>query len=102
MGQLSNFINEARVIASELAQFVDAHRDSTKALRRFNRLVNNVGDVAGEQLDIANRERDASGLYQQGRWIPLSQTSPPSQTSTYPRRKRRNMHPQQQNRNTLT
>lgn len=90
-------------MASKLAEFADTHRDSTKTLQRFNRLVNDVCNIADEQLDVGNRIRDATGLYQQGRWIPLSQTSSPSQTSTNPRRKRRrNTHPRQQHPDTLT
>lgn len=95
MRQIRNFMDEAKVIASKLDSLASTHSDSAQAFQSFDKLLRNVGYVADEQLEVADREREATGLYKRGTWA-LKDPPPPSSNEDAPsRRPRRRSHPEE-------
>lgn len=92
MRQIKNFMQEAEIIVSKLDGLADAHRTSAQASRRFNELLENVRSIAGDQLVVADRVRDATGLYKRGSWVLIDPTPPTSREDTRSRRPRRITH----------
>ena len=78
MGQISNLIEVAEVIASKFDEAAGAHLASAEALDRLSRLLGNVSSIANKQLKVADSVRDASGLFEPGSWVPIYQTAPNS------------------------
>lgn len=88
MRQIKNFMDDAKVIASKLDDLASTHSDAAQAFQGFNKLLKNVAYVADEQLEVADREREATGLYKRGSWA-LKDPTPPSLNEDVPSRRPR-------------
>ncbi|KFY62048.1 hypothetical protein V496_04757 [Pseudogymnoascus sp. VKM F-4515 (FW-2607)] len=82
MTQITNFIEGAEVMASKFKKLVDGQRAADKTIKRLSMLLNNMIKVADRQLDDADDAREATGLYEPGRWVRRKQVDARSLTDT--------------------
>lgn len=92
MAQITNFIEGAEVIVSKFDKLAGAHSATEKTLQR---LLGNVIYVADGQLDVADAEREATGLYEPGSWVLKKESDPISHENRRRRRSRIETHPQE-------
>ncbi|KFZ03838.1 hypothetical protein V502_10620 [Pseudogymnoascus sp. VKM F-4520 (FW-2644)] len=92
MAQITNFIEGAEVIASKFDKLAGAHSATERTLQH---LLGNVVYVADGQLDVANTEREATGLYEPGRWVLKKEADPMSHENRRRRRSRIETRPQE-------
>ncbi|KFY80008.1 hypothetical protein V499_01078 [Pseudogymnoascus sp. VKM F-103] len=95
MRQIKNFMKEAKIIVTKLDGLAGAHSDSAQASQRFNNLLKNVGYTADVQLEAADIEREASGLFKRGSWVPINPELLIPREDTRPKRPRRRTHSQE-------
>lgn len=92
MAQITNFIEGAEVIVSKFDKLAGAHSATEKTLQR---LLGNVIYVADGQLDVADAEREATGLYEPGSWVLKKEADPMSHENRRRRRSRIETRPQE-------
>lgn len=92
MAQITNFLEGAEVIVSKFDKLAGAHSATEKTLHR---LLGNVIYVADDQLDVADTAREASGLYEPGRWVLKKEADPMSHENRRRRRSRIETRPEE-------
>ncbi|OBT66177.1 hypothetical protein VE03_05091 [Pseudogymnoascus sp. 23342-1-I1] len=86
MAQITNFIEVAEDMTSRFEKLEDSQRATDNTVKRLSALLDNVIHVADRQLDDADDAREATGLYERGRWVLKKDTVPVTHVFTSPRR----------------
>lgn len=94
MMQINNFMEGGEVIASKVEKLAGAQRDTDKTLQRLTLLLDNVMNVADRQLEVADEAREATGLYEPGRWVFKKEADPTVRFDTGRKRSATETHPQ--------
>ncbi|OBT78911.1 hypothetical protein VF21_02770 [Pseudogymnoascus sp. 05NY08] len=92
MAQITNFIEGAEVMASKFEKLSNAQRAADKTLQSLSLLVENVIKVADKQLDDADEAREATRLYEPGRWVLRKEPAPTIHVFGSPKRPRMETH----------